>query len=144
ARQFAGQGRERRVVGDIARGEDQRRLAAVQIGELAPEQQMDVAVARNVAGAAGAGADRTHGLFHRREDRGGLTHAEISVRAPNRDLGADAVVEGTWKAATATLEIGKGAIPALGVQRTETLSEEGLVIHGGPPLGAVTLAEGRL
>jgi hypothetical protein len=40
--------------------------------------------------------------------------------------------------------IGKDAIPPLGVRRTETLSEEALVIHGGSLLVAVTLAEGKL
>src|SRR5258708_8075 len=96
---------------------------------------MEMAVARDVAGPAGAGADRAQRLFHRREDRGVLTHAEIVVRAPDGDLGADAVIEGARKAAAAPLEIGKDAIPPLGAQRTETLSEKALVIHGGPPAG---------
>jgi hypothetical protein len=52
-----------------------------------------------------------------------LAHAEIVVRAPHRDLGADAVVEGARKAPAAPLEIGKDAIPPLGVQRVEALSE---------------------
>jgi len=47
-----------------------------------------------------------------------LTHAEIVVRAPYGDLGADAVIEGARKAAAAPLEIGKDAIPPLGAQRT--------------------------
>ena len=49
---------KRRVIGDIARGEDQRRLAAVQVGELVLEQEVQVAVAGDVARAAGAGTDR--------------------------------------------------------------------------------------
>jgi hypothetical protein len=31
------------------------------------------------------------------------------------------------------LEIGKGAVPALGAQRIEAFSEEALVIHAGHP-----------
>jgi hypothetical protein len=58
-----------------------------------------------------------------------LAHAEIVVRAPDGDLGADAVIEGAWKAAAAALEIGKDAVPPLGVQDTEAPSEEPLVIH---------------
>jgi hypothetical protein len=54
------------------------------------------------------------------------------------------VIEGARKAAAAPLEIGKDAIPPLGVQRTEALSEETLVIHGGPLPVAVTLVEGKL
>ena len=126
ARQFARQGRQCRVVGDIARGEDQRRLAPVQIGELALEQQMHMAVAGDVAGAAGAGADRPQRLFHRRQHRRVLPHAEIVVRAPHRDLGADAVIIGARKPAAAPLEIGEDAIPPLGAQRIEALFEVSL------------------
>jgi hypothetical protein len=102
---------------------------------------MYMAVPRDVACAAGAGANRPQRLFHRRQHRRVLPHAEIVVRAPHRDLGADAVVEGARKAAAAPLEIGKDAITPLGVQRVEALSEEALVIHTGL-LAAVTLAEG--
>jgi len=54
-----------------------------------------------------------------------------------------AVIEGTRKATAAPFEIGKHAVPPLGAQRVETLSEEALVIHAGPPLVAVILAEGN-
>jgi hypothetical protein len=37
-----------------------------------------------------------------------LAHAEIVVRAPDGDLGADPVIKGARKAAAASLEIGKG------------------------------------
>jgi hypothetical protein len=56
-RQFARQGRQRRIIGDIARCEDQRRLAPVQVGKLALEQQMRMAGAGDVARAA-------NGTFH--------------------------------------------------------------------------------
>ena len=104
----------------------------MQIGELALEQQMHMAVAGDVARAAGAGADRPQGLLHRRQHRRVLPHAEIVVRAPDGDLGADAVIEGARKAAAAPLEIGKDAISPLGAQRIEALFEEALVIHAGP------------
>src|SRR4029077_19757406 len=113
-------------------------------GELALEQQMHMAVARDVAGAAGAGADRLQCLLHRRQYRRVLAHAEIIVRAPHRDLGADAVIIGARKAAAAPFEIGEYAISPLGVQRVQTPSEEALVIHDGPPLVTVILAEGLL
>ena len=98
-------------------------------GELALEQQMDMVVARDIARAAGAGADRAQRLFHRRQDRRVLPHAEIVVRAPNGHLGADAVIEGARKPAAAPLEISKHAIPPLGAQRVEPLFEEPFVIH---------------
>src|ERR1700731_349793 len=93
---------------------------------------MQMVVTRDIARAAGAGPDRPQRLLHRLQDRRVLPHAEIVVRAPHRDFGADAVIEGARETAAAPLEVGKDAIPPLGVQRTETLSEEALVIHGGP------------
>src|SRR6266404_4325301 len=104
---------------------------------------MQMAVARDVAGSAGARTRCPQRLFHRRQDRGMLPHAEIVVRAPDRDLGTDAVIEGAREAAATPLEIGEHAIPPLGVQRTEALSEEALVIHGSPLLVAVTRAAGE-
>ena len=50
--------RERGVVGDIGRGEQQRRFLAVQIGKLGLELDMIMGGAGDVARAAGAGADR--------------------------------------------------------------------------------------
>ena len=49
---------ERRPVRDVARGEEQRRFLAVQVGELALEQHVIVGGAGDVAGAAGARAGR--------------------------------------------------------------------------------------
>src|SRR5260370_16489826 len=93
---------------------------------------MQMAVARDVARTAGAGADRPQRLFHRRQHRRMLPHAEIIVRAPDRDLGADAVIESERKAATAPLEIGEDAIPPLGAKLIEALFEEDFVVHGSP------------
>jgi hypothetical protein len=104
----------------------------VQVGKFAFEQQMQMAVARDVAGAAGTGPDRPQRLFYRREDRRVLAHAEIVVRAPHRDLGADAVIIGARKAAAAPLEIGEDSVPPLGAQRVEALSEKTFVIHSSP------------
>src|SRR5262249_4498874 len=109
---------------------DQRRLSAVQIGDLALEQQMHVTVARNVAGATGAGAGSPQGLLHRREHSRVLPHAEIVVRAPDGDLGADAVIKGSRKPAAAALKIGEDAVPPLGAERVETLFKKAFVIHG--------------
>ena len=53
ARHLARQRRQSGVVGDITRGKDQCGFTAVQIGDLALEEQMDMAVARDVARPAG-------------------------------------------------------------------------------------------
>jgi hypothetical protein len=129
ARQLARQGRQCRIIGDITGGEDQRRLALVQFGELALEQEVQMAVSRDVARPAGAGADRPQRLFHRGEDCRVLSHAEIVVRAPDGDLGADPVIECPRKSAATPVEIGEDPIPSFGMQRTEALFEEAFVIH---------------
>ena len=126
---LAGQGRQRRLVGDVTRGEDERRLAPVQVGELLFEQEMHVRVAGDVAGAAGAGAERLDRLNHRAEHRRVLAHPEVVVGAPHRDLGADAVIEGARKPAATPLEIGKDPVSSLGAERIEALSEKAFVVH---------------
>ena len=78
---------------------------------------------------AGAGADRAQRLLHCCQDRRVLPHAEIVVRAPHRDLGADAVVEGARKAAAAPFEIGEDPVAALGVERVDARPEEAVEIH---------------
>jgi hypothetical protein len=102
-----------------------------------------MAVAGDVARPAGTDADGPQRLLHRCEHGGVLPHAEIVIRAPDRDLGADAVVESVRKAAAAPFEIGEDTVSPLGAQRTEALSEEALVIHAGPLLVAVILAESK-
>ena len=81
-----GQRAERRPVGDVAGGEQQRRFLAVQVGELALEQHVVVVGAGDVAGAAGAGAAAVERLVHRLEHGRVLAHAEIVVGAPDGDL----------------------------------------------------------
>ena len=125
----AGQCRQRRLVRHIAGGEDQRRRAAVQICELAFEQHMGVAGSRDIAGAARAGARSAQFLRHGRQHGRVLPHAEIIVRAPHRDLGADAVIESAREAAAAPLEIGKDPVAALGVERVDARPEKTVEIH---------------
>ena len=52
AGQDVAQRRERRVVGDVARREEERRFLAVQVGEFAFELDVEVRRARDVARAA--------------------------------------------------------------------------------------------
>ena len=58
-----------------------------------------------------------------------LPHAKVIVRAPDGDLGTDAVIKGARKAAAAPLEIGKDAIASLGAQHVEALCEKAFVVH---------------
>src|SRR5215472_8846543 len=108
---------------------DQCRRAAVQVGDLALEQEMDVTIARDVAGTAGARSHGAQRLLHRSEDGRVLTHAEVVVRTPNGHLGADAVIKGTRKTTATPLEIGKDAIAPLGKQPLQALFEKAFVVH---------------
>jgi len=110
----------RGVVGDIARGEGERRLFPMQRGELALELDMMAIGARDVTRAAGAGAARGYRLVHRHDDIGVLPHAEIIVGAPDGDLAAIGVVECLGESPGAALEIGEDAIAALGLQRVDS------------------------
>src|SRR6266446_1196973 len=101
----------------------------MQIGELGLEQLVKIGVAGDVASAATAGAERAYGLDHRIEHDGVLAHPEIVVRAPHRDLGADAMIEGAWKLAATPLEMGEGAVAPFRAKLIKTLFEEGFVIH---------------
>ena len=54
--QFPAQRLQGGFVGDVARGEDQRRFLAMQIGQFMLEQRMVMVGARDIARTAGAGA----------------------------------------------------------------------------------------
>lgn len=81
----------------------------MQVGQFGFQFDHGMAVAGNIAGAAGAGAEFGHRLLHGPDNRRMLAHAEIIVRAPDGYLGrADAaVIVGNRKAA---------AIPASSVK----------------------------
>ena len=110
-----GQRAQRRPVRDVARGEQEGRLLAVQVGELALEQHVVVVGAGDVAGAAGAGAAAVDRLVHGVEHGRVLAHAEIVVRAPDRDLAAAAVAieGGAGEVAGVALEVGEDPVAAL-------------------------------
>ena len=80
------QGGERRLVGDIARREQQRRRLAVQIGQFRLQRRVHTMAAGDIAGAAGAGATfakrRHHGVAHHRR----TAYGEIIVRGPDHHV----------------------------------------------------------
>ena len=128
--------RERSPVRDVAGGEEQRRLLAVQVGEFALEQHVVVGGAGDVAGAAGAGAAAVDRIVHRRDDLRVLAHAEVVVRAPDGDVaGALAdVAGGAREGAVGARELGEDAVVALLAERVELLAEQGVVVHALPLL----------
>ncbi len=129
--QHLGDGRDRRLVGDEARGEDQRRLLAVEVGKLGLELDQRVVGAGDVAGAAGADAHPPRRLGHGGEHRLVLAHAEIVVGAPDDDLAGLFPVppQGVGEAAGDPFKVGEDAIAPLGVERGNRLREDRLIVH---------------
>ena len=128
--QQLGDGRDRRLVGDEAGGEDQRGFLAVQIRQFLLQFHQRVVGAGNVAGTAGARAHGRDGRGHRRDDVRVLAHAEIVVGAPHGDLGGFAVMapDGLRKPAGNALEIGKDPVAFLGMQSLDRRLELALII----------------
>ena len=129
--QHLGDGRDRRLVGDEARGEDQRRFLAVEVGELGLELDQRVVGAGDVARAAGADAHPPGRVGHGRDHRLVLAHAEIVVGAPDDDLAGLVPVppQRVGEAPGDALQIGEDAIAPLGMERGDRLGEDRLIVH---------------
>jgi hypothetical protein len=111
ARQHGAQGLQRRLVGDVARGEDQRRFLVVQLASSRSSATCRVLVPEmlRVPPRPTLGADRRlHGLDHHRM----LAHGEIVVGAPHGDVAHRAVLveAGAREGAGDALQLGEDAI----------------------------------
>lgn len=91
ARNFLTERAEGGPVGDITRGENQRRFLAVEIGKFALEQDVIVVGARNIPGASRTRATVIDGGLHGFDDFRVLAHAEIVVGAPDGHILALAI-----------------------------------------------------
>ena len=121
-----------RPVRDIAGGEEEGRLLAVEVGQLALQFHVIVVGAGDVAGAARTGAAGIQRLVHGGDDLRVLAHAEIVVGAPDGDLG-DArgpMMGSPGKAPGPAFEIGKHPVAALFAQLVQFRPEKMLVGHG--------------
>ena len=125
------QGGKRGVVGDIGRGEEQRRRLAVQVGELGLQLDVVVRGAGDIARAAGAGAGHIERRVHGSEHGGVLAHAQIVVGAPHGDgLGAaSGEAAGGRKLAAVATDVGEHPVAPLIAQRLQRLGERTHVIH---------------
>ena len=119
-------------IGDPAGGEHQRRLLAVQIGKLVLKLDDGVAGAGNIAGAPGAGAGLGRRFDHGGDHLGVLAHAEIIVRAPDRDVvhaALGSVPEGERKGLHIAFDMSKDPIAALIVKMSNSRLEIAPIIH---------------
>ena len=132
-RDLAAEGRQRRPVRDVARGEEQSAFLAVQVGKFLFQKDVVVGRARDVAGAARAGAAGLYCVHHRGHDVRVLAHAEVVVGTPDRHLFLGAirpVAFGLGEAAAAFLQIGEDAVVAFGFQGLDAVLEIGGKVHG--------------
>ena len=134
ARQQLLQGGQRGVVGDIGRGEQQRRLLAVQVGKLGLELHVVVRRAGDVAGAAGAGAGRIERRVHGGQHGGVLAHAEVVVGAPygDRPRAAPCEVPCRGKVAAVAPNVGEHPVAPFVLQSLQRPRERLRVIHEQP------------
>ena len=133
ARQHGAQRRQRRLVRDVARSEEQGRFLAVEVGEFALEQNVVVGGAGDVAGAAGARPGAARRLAHRLDHARVLAHAEIVVRAPDGDLAFALPVAPDRAGETpgAPRQIGEDPVSALRLHLLQRPGEMRFVVHGG-------------
>ena len=119
------------LVGDVARGKDQRGLLAVQVGEFALELDQRMIGAGDIARAAGAGAHPRGGLDHRAHHLRMLGHAEVIVRAPDHHVlrTVRRMPDRMRKPARQTLEIGKNPVAALVPKLVQGRIEKDVVVH---------------
>ena len=114
-----GQRAQGRVIGDIGRGEQQRRFLAVQIGQLGLQLLVIHRGAGDVAGAAGACAGCVDGVMHRVQHNRVLAHAQIVVAAPHGDVLLGAVGTGPDRMremALLAFDVDEGPVTALFVK----------------------------
>ena len=124
-----GDGRDARLIGDIARGEDERSLLAVEIGKLRLELDQRMIGAGDVARAACPGAEPSGGINHGAHDLRMLSHAEIVVGAPDDDFlrSLRRVPHGMRKAAGHPLEVGEDPVAPLDMQPRESVGKETVI-----------------
>ena len=136
ARHLAGKRRQRGPVGDIAVGEQQCRFLLVQIRKLPLQHHMIVVRSRDIARAAGTRSAAVDRLMHRGRNNGVLAHAEIVVRAPDRDLALTVAVmmPGLRESASLTLQISKDPIAPFLAKGGQLILKKAFVVHFKPPV----------
>ena len=123
-----GKGRE---VRDPARREEEAGLLAMPVRELALERHVHHRGAGDVARAAAAGAIGRG--FRDSIDHGRIgRHAEVVVRAPDRDRAGGPIGRAQHRARRAgdALDLGKRSIAALGLQTLNGVIDDAGVVHG--------------
>ena len=112
------------LVGDESRSEHQRRLLAVQIGELILQLAHEQMRACDVARPARADAMFGEGLARSPDDRRVLAHAKVVVGTPiDHDAGAAVGEPHVRRSGRRSLQLDEAAVPALDAEHIEPLVE---------------------
>ncbi|MNN28597.1 hypothetical protein D3C81_1421750 [compost metagenome] len=141
ARQDLLQGRQRRLIGHIARGEQQGRFLLVPAGQLGFQIDRRTGGAGNVARTAGAGAHGVDLGLHGVQHQGMLAHAQIVVGAPDHDVLFGAVLATAHrlrKLSAHALQIGEDAIAAFAADLLDRVLKGGLIVEQGASSFAYT------
>ena len=135
AGQHLGERRERGLVRDVARGEEQGGLLAMEVGQFGLELDVIMRVAADVSRASRARADAVERFLHRGDHVGMLAHAEVIVRAPHGDVlrvGRARITARAGEAALGPQDVDEHAIAPLGMKVGDRATESSLVIHNPP------------
>ncbi len=123
--------RDARMVGHVARRENERRLLAMQVRKFSFQLDQSPVRARNIARSASARPHRARGSAHRSDDLRVLAHAKIVVGAPDHDipLAARAVPERIGKLSHFALQVSEDAIAALTFQSSNGRLESPIIVE---------------
>ena len=136
-REQLGQRRQRRVIGDIGRGKDQRGFLGVQIGQFGLQPLVIDGRARDIARAARPGARAIQRLMHGVQHDGMLAHPQIIIAAPDGDVlffTIGTVPDGLRKTSLRTFDVDEGAIATFFVKLGNGVVQGGVIVHRGRSL----------
>ena len=115
----------------VARGEHERGRFVVEFGKLALELDKRMVGARDISRSAGAGAHAGGRFDHRADHLRMLSHSEVVVGAPDRDIARAlrGMPDRVRESAGYALKIRKHPVPSFIPQPVEGRREITLIIH---------------
>ena len=139
------QGGKGRVIGDIGRGEQQRRFLAMQIGQFLFQPLVPNRRARDIPRTARTCTRSIKRLVHGGQNDRMLAHAKIVIAAPHGDrcLGSVGLAPDCMREMAAPpLDINESAVTPFLVQAVDRVVQQGRIVHRQSPFSSFsTVAE---